>query len=123
MTGVQTCALPISSGQRVHGAITLTKEVDKSSPLIFQALAKGEKFTEVKLAFFRLNGSALVQYYTITLKNAAVATARVWVPNCLLATNGGLGHMEDISFSYETIIWDAPIDAVETEDSWRDASA
>ncbi|MAF03341.1 MAG: type VI secretion system tube protein Hcp, partial [Herbaspirillum sp.] len=38
--------------------------------------------------------------------------------NCLTPTNQQMGHMEDISFTYEKITWTFDPDGIEAEDSW-----
>lgn len=113
------------TGQRVHGVIKLTKVLDKASPKILQALVTGEPLEEVKLAFYRFNqkSGTTEKYYTITLKDATVATGHLSVSNCLLESNKALGHMEDISFAYGTIIWSADMDSVESQDSWKGTAA
>ncbi|MGC0600754.1 type VI secretion system tube protein TssD, partial [Escherichia coli] len=37
----------VTSGARVHQPVTFTKLTDRSSPLLWQALAKGETLTEI----------------------------------------------------------------------------
>ena len=39
----------LPTGKRIHGALKITKEIDKSSPKLFQALTSGEQFSEVLL--------------------------------------------------------------------------
>ncbi len=80
------------TGQRVHGVIKLTKVLDKASPKILQALVTGEPLEEVKLAFYRFNqkSGTTEKYYTITLKDATVATGHLSVSNCLLESNKAL---------------------------------
>lgn len=114
----------LPSGKRIHGPITLTKEIDKSSPKIFQALASGEQLETVELEFYRVNPQGNEEkYYTIKLMNAVVACGRTWVPNCLSQASNEMGHMEDISFTYEKIVWVADIDGIEAEDSWKNPKA
>ena len=94
-----------STGIRVHGVLKVTKLIDDSSPSLYQALAEGEKFEEVRLVFSKYEGNSLQEYANITLGGARVSDGRLWVPNCLLKENSELGHMEDISFSYTSIDW------------------
>jgi len=77
----------LPSGKRQHLGLTVTKEIDKSSPTIQQA-------------------------------NAAVVSARTWVPNCLERENASLGHMETIGMTYEKIVWTWVKDGIEAEDDW-----
>ena len=45
----------LPTGKRVHGALTLTKELDKASPKLFQALTSGEQLSSVKLSYYRIS--------------------------------------------------------------------
>jgi len=110
----------LPTGKRVHGALILTKELDKSSPKLFQALTSGEQLTDVKLSYYRISAAGKEElYYTTELKNAIITSARTWVPNCLDGAHKTMGHMEDISFTYETIIDTWTPDGIEAQDSWN----
>lgn len=109
----------LPSGKRQHLGITLTKEIDKSSPKIFQALTSGEQLSEVVLEFFRISPKGTEEkYYTVKLEQAVIVSARTWVPNCLSPDNRQFGHMEDIGLTYEKIVWTWEADGIEAEDSW-----
>ncbi|AOJ73472.1 MULTISPECIES: Hcp family type VI secretion system effector [Burkholderia] len=110
----------LPTGKRIHGPMTLTKEIDKSSPKLSQALASGEQMKSVALEFYRiLKEGKEEHYYTVKLENAILTSIRSWTPNCLVLDNKQLGHMEDVSFTYEKITWTYVPDGIEAEDSWR----
>src|SRR5690606_33262057 len=97
--------LGLPTGRRIHGPLTITKEIDKSSPKLFQALTSGEQLTSAKLEYYRISPQGKEElYYTVEIKNAVVTSLRKYVPNCLDPLNKTMGHMEDVSFTYETII-------------------
>ena len=109
----------LPAGKRVHQGITLTKEVDKSSPKLFQALTSGEQMKSVVMEFYRISPKGTEEkYYTITLSNAVIVSARTWVPNTLDPNFKQMGHMEDIGITYEKIVWTWVPDGIEAEDSW-----
>ena len=109
----------LPTGKRVHGALTIIKEVDKSSPKLLQALCSGEQLTEVDLDFYRIKPSGEEEkYYTIKLTNAIIVGVKTWFPNCLQSETTAFGHMEDISFTYKSIRWTWAPDGIEAEDSW-----
>jgi type VI secretion system secreted protein Hcp len=109
----------LPSGKRQHLGITLTKEIDKSSPKIFQAQCSGEQLSKVELEFYRISPKGTEEkYYTIRLEKAVVTSSRTWVPNCLAPENRQFGHMEDIALTYEKIVWTWEPDGIEAEDSW-----
>jgi type VI secretion system secreted protein Hcp len=109
----------LPAGKRVHQGITLTKEIDKSSPKLYQALTSGEQLKTVTLEFYRISPKGTEEkYYTITLSNAVLVSARTWVPNVLNPEFKQMGHMEDLGLTYEKIVWTWLPDGIEAEDSW-----
>src|SRR3546814_18266226 len=92
----------LPSGKRQHLGITLTKEIDKSSPKIYQALCSGEQLKTVDLEFYRISPKGTEEkYYTIHLEKVVIVSTRLWVPNCLHPDNRQMGHMEDVGMTYE----------------------
>ena len=109
----------LPTGKRVHGPTTLTKEIDKASPKLFQALCSGEQMKEVVLEFYRISPKGTEEkYYTVKLENAIITSIRSWTPNCLNPDNKQMGHMEDVALTYEKITWTFDPDGIEAEDSW-----
>lgn len=109
----------LPTGKRVHGPATFTKEIDKSSPKLFQALTSGEQMKHVTLEYYRISPKGTEEkYYTVKLENAILTSLRAWTPNCLDAANKQMGHMEDVAFTYEKITWTFDPDGIEAEDSW-----
>ena len=114
----------LPTGKRVHGALTLTKELDKASPKLFQALTSGEQLSSVKLLYYRISPAGKEElYYTTELKNAIITHIRTFVPNCLMPVNKTMGHMEAVAFTYETIVDTWTPDGIEAEDSWSSPKA
>jgi type VI secretion system secreted protein Hcp len=108
----------LPTGKRVHGALMLTKELDKASPKLFQALTSGEQLSSVKLSYYRVSPAGKEElYYTTELKNAIITEIETWVPNCLDLNQKTMGHMENVAFTYETIIDTWTPDGIEAEDS------
>ena len=109
----------LPTGKRVHCPMTLTKQIDKSSPKLFQALTTGEQMEEVTLEYYRISPKGDEEkYYTVKLANAILTNIRAWMPNCLESSHREMEHMEDVSFTYEKITWTYNSDGIEAEDSW-----
>ncbi len=110
----------LPTGKRVHGVLKITKVFDKSSPKLYQALTTGERLDEVKLEFRRINPTTGNEehYFTIKLANAITVSVRPWVPNALDPEQTTLTHMEDVSFTYQDIVWTWEIDGIEAQDSF-----
>ena len=109
----------LPTGKRIHMPMKVTKEIDKSSPKLYQALTSGEQFKAVSLEFYRISAKGTEEkYYTVKLSNAILTNMKSWTPNCLMPENKQMGHMEDASFTYEKITWTFEPDGIEAEDNW-----
>ena len=110
----------LPTGKRVHGAMVITKEFDKATPKVFQALCSGEQLKNCKLEYVRISPQGKEElYYTVELQNAIITSTRTSVPLCLDVSNKTMGHMEEVAFTYETIIHRYEPDGIEAQDSWN----
>jgi type VI secretion system secreted protein Hcp len=74
---------------------------------------------DVTLEFYRISPKGTEEkYYTVKLSNAILTNMQSWTPNCLSLENKQMGHMENLSFTYEKITWTYEPDGIEAEDSW-----
>jgi len=64
-----------ATGKRQHEPLVITKAIDKSTPLLFQALVTNENLPEVTIEFYRpqANGTESL-YYKIKLTNATISS-------------------------------------------------
>lgn len=108
-----------ATGKRVHEPLTFLKQVDRSSPLLAQALATNEALNAVQFQFVRADPATGVSFvfYEVRLTNAMVSSLHV---GDTLGTSGAV-H-ETVAFTYQTIDWTyrpAPTAAATTgQDSW-----
>lgn len=109
-----------TTGQRIHLPLVITKEIDKSSPKLQQAVCTGEELTEVLLEFWRISPAGKEEkYYTVKLEGARVVKTEGYFPLTFLEESKPYRHMEKISFVYGKIIWTWVPDGIESEDSWE----
>jgi len=110
----------LPSGKRIHGPLTIEKEIDKASPMLEQALCDGEHLSEVLLKHYRIDATGVEEhYFTITLENAIIVEMSPYIPIAFLAENEPYRHMEKVSFTYSKIKWKHEIDSIESEDAWK----
>lgn len=95
----------VIKGGRLHGAIVITKEVDKSSPLLLKALCGGEEIKTLELLWYKTVAGKATHYFTTELKTVHVVNIKTHFPNCLLPETREMGHMEDVAFNYTKIRW------------------
>jgi type VI secretion system secreted protein Hcp len=87
-----------TSGRCEHGDFTITKQVDKASPLIYQKCSDGGHITEITLILCRAAGGASVPFMEFKLTNSIIAKV---VP----AGDKTDIPKEDVSFNYGKIEW------------------
>ncbi len=105
----------LPTGKRQHSPLVVLKQVDKSTPLLYHALANNESLTEVSLKFYRtVRDGKEQQYYTIDLTNASIASIK------LVADTETAGNLiEEISLTYQKITWTWQDGGITAEDDWE----
>lgn len=109
----------LPTGKRQHKPFTIVTPLDKSTPLLFNALATNENLTEFRLEMWRPSRTGKeFQYYTIELVNASVASIKI---------ESGEGradeHTATISFAYETIIETWEDGGITAQDDWSSSAS
>jgi type VI secretion system secreted protein Hcp len=117
-----------ATGKRVHQPLMITKELDKSSPPLYNAFISNENITEWELQFWTgalkpgAGAGKETQHYTIKLTNARISSIHFVMPNNKVAELSKLSEYEEVAFTYEKIEWiwtDGNISAIDT---WMDAT-
>lgn len=81
----------MATGKRMHKPFTITKEVDASSPMLKQALAKGSVVGDVTIVFEGAGAGTAKTAQKIVLKDAIITGIQM------------VGKSETISMDYQTI--------------------
>jgi type VI secretion system secreted protein Hcp len=95
----------LATGKRQHKPITITKEWDKATPLLFKAMADGTHFPTVIIKASRMGATGQrEQVYEIRLTNVRVATGDVDGDGAADRTSGsgsgaGKVSMQDFHFA------------------------
>lgn len=109
----------LPNGRRVHMPITILKELDRTSPMLYQALSEGELLTQVIIDWYRIDNNGMEElYYRQSLKNAQITAIEFIVEHETDIANSKLGHMEKVSFIYDSISWSHEADGIEFEDDF-----
>ena len=110
----------LPTGKRQHMPFTITKEIDKSSPLLYNILCNNENIKEWKLEFWQPSASGKEQqHYTIQLFNASIASIRHEMLNNKYPENMQHKEREHISFCYQKITWTWVDGGISAEDDWE----
>lgn len=95
-------------GEPMHNACMILKEIDKTSPKLYEALAKKLKVEKVEIEFQRdkpgAGGTEI--YFKIVLSNCRVVLARPFIPNVQERDETTPAHMDQIGFAYRIIDWE-----------------
>jgi len=94
----------LPTGKRQHKPFVITKELDKSTPLLLSALITNENLTTAKFAVADGTSNTVM---TIVLQNASVASRTQ------------VGNTEEISFTYHTITWTWLNGGITAQDDWE----
>jgi type VI secretion system secreted protein Hcp len=115
----------LPTGKRMHKPIKITKEVDKASVPLYSALVTNENLPQWELKFWKPKSSSQsgtgtnVQYYTIKLTNANVASIHLVKPNTKDSTLHTLPDYEEVEFTYQKIEWTWTDGGVTAMDDWE----
>jgi type VI secretion system secreted protein Hcp len=97
-----------SAGHPQHGPCTVIKDIDKSSPKLYEALAKNLKVSKVEIEFERDkpgDGSTEV-YFKIVLTDCRVVLAHPHIPMPGAHNPDIPPHLDEIGFGYRKIDWE-----------------
>jgi type VI secretion system secreted protein Hcp len=115
----------LPTGKRMHKPIVITKELDKSSPLLYNALVNNENIQEWELQFWTPQVKATegmgteVNHYTLKLTNANIASINFRMANNKHPDLMKFAEYEEVSFTYQKIQWTWNQGGITAEDDWE----
>ena len=115
----------LPTGKRQHKPLVITKELDKSSPLLQSVLTQNENLPTWTLEFWTPQLSAAQgvgaekQHYTIELANANIASIRSEMLNNKYPENMQHSEREHVAFTYQKITWTWVDGGITAEDDWE----
>ena len=115
----------LPTGKRQHKPLTITKELDKSTPLLYNILVNNENISEWKLEFWTPQQKAAagvgteVQHYTIELTNANICSIQQYMLNNKDPELMKYQTMEKVSFTYQKIVWTWVDGGITAMDDWE----
>lgn len=118
-------ATGFAAGKIQHKPFFITKEVDKSTPILYDMLVNNEIITDWELQFWRPSISSRTgvgtetQYYTVKLTNARIATINFHMLNNKNPDLMRYAEYEEVAFTYEKITWTWTDGGITAEDDWE----
>lgn len=107
-------------GSRHHRPLTIEKEIDRSSALLYRAVACGLTLQSGELRFYRTNESGREEaYFSMLLKNVKVVGVSPRVPNIKEAVSVHRNHFEVVELMYEEVTWTYADGNMMFKDAWN----
>ena len=104
------------TGTRVHTPITVQKDFDKTTPLLYKALSENQTLKSATIKMYQiLDAGVESEYFNIILENVKVTGI---TPN-LFPDSGTGTHSATIQFRYEAITWKHCDGNIIYKDSWN----
>lgn len=113
-----------ATGKTEHKPFVITKELDKSSVILYDMLINNENITEWELQFWTPNlrstsGSGVEkQHYSVKLTNARIVDISFHMLNNKNPDLTRYAEYEEIAFTYEKIKWIWVDGGIVTEGDW-----
>ncbi len=115
----------LPTGQRMHKPYVITKELDKSTPILYNILCTNENITSATIKFWTPQIKAAsgvgseVQHFTVKLTNANIASYAFRMANIRHADEQKLAEYEEIAFTYQKIEWTWNDGGITAGDDWE----
>ncbi|MCA6220784.1 Hcp family type VI secretion system effector [Photorhabdus antumapuensis] len=108
------------SGQRAHKPFRFTVALNKSVPLLYNALASGEMLTSVVLKWYRTSIEGKQEhFFTTQLEDATIIDIDCQMPHCQDLTKSEFTQLVRVSLSYRKINWEHTTAGTSGADDWR----
>ncbi|MGK3140918.1 Hcp family type VI secretion system effector [Pantoea sp. C2G6] len=105
------------TGSRIHSPITIVKEFDQTTPLLYRGVCEGRTFRKGTIKMYRIVESGIEQeYFNIMLDHIKITTISPYLaPNGLSST-----HLETIELRYAAITWKYTDGNIIYRDVWNE---
>jgi type VI secretion system secreted protein Hcp len=96
----------LPTGKRTHKPFTVLKELDRSTPLLFNVLCNNENIASLEVQFWQPSPTGVErQHYTVRLTNANISAIHSKSPNNRYPKLMRMPQYEEVSFTYQRIEW------------------
>ena len=109
----------LPTGVRVHEPFIITKELDRSTPLLYEMLVRQDSIIEWQLQFWQPDVTgAETNHYTVKLTNATVTSIDFRMPDRQDPDFANRAEYEEIAFTYQKIEWIWNDGGITASDDW-----
>lgn len=105
------------TGTRIHQPVTIVKEFDQTTPLLYRAVCEGRIMKKAIIRMYRIIDAGIeTEYFNIILENVKVTTVSPYLaPNGMSST-----HLETLELRYEAITWKYTEGNIIYRDTWNE---
>lgn len=108
------------SGQRIHKPFKFTSALNKATPLMYQALASGEKLESVVVRWYRTSSEGKQEHFFNTvLEDATIVEIHTVLPHAQDKVNENYTQLIEVAMAYRKITWTHIAAGTEGSDDWR----
>ncbi|WP_374256350.1 Hcp family type VI secretion system effector [Yokenella regensburgei] len=105
------------TGTRIHTPITIIKEFDQTTPILFRALCQGRTFKTATIRMYRITEAGIEkEYFNMLLENVKITT----ISPALHPSGMTNTHMENIELRYEAVTWKYTDGNILYRDAWNE---
>lgn len=108
------------AGQRTHKPFIFTCALNKSVPLMYNALASGEMLPTVKMKWYRTSSEGKQEhFFTTSLTDAIIVDMELVMPHAQDATKSEFTQLLKVKMAYRKIDWEHTSAGTSGADDWR----
>jgi type VI secretion system secreted protein Hcp len=112
----------IPTGKRMHKPFIITKELDRSTPLLFVVHCTNENIVEARLDYWTSTPTGQEkQHFTVRMLNANISSIAFKMANIRNPKLQRLTEYEEVAFTYEKIEWTWNDGGLTAIDDWENA--
>jgi type VI secretion system secreted protein Hcp len=109
----------LPTGKRMHKPLTVTMELDQSTPILYNMLTTNENIPTLEVKFWRAGATGIeAQYFTVRLTNANISDIHLVEPNTKNPDTMRYESYVEVSFTYQKIQWTWTDPSVTAADDW-----
>jgi type VI secretion system secreted protein Hcp len=107
------------TGKRMHKPFIVTKDLDRSTPLLLSILSHNENIPSWELQFYRSMATGVERpVFTVQLTNANISSIQFHMLNVRNPVQARVPEQEEVAFTYQKVVWTWNDGGISAEDDW-----
>jgi type VI secretion system secreted protein Hcp len=107
------------TGKRMHKPFIVTKDLDRSTPLLLSILSHNENIPRWELQFYRSIAIGVERpIFTVQLTNANISSIQFHMLNVRNPVQARVPEQEEVAFTYQKVVWTWNDGGISAEDDW-----